>query len=103
MKHWRRRCFPPNPTNLAGFLDQLRQPCYSNLLNYERNLITINEVTDIDGCLHLIFYDSEFVQNVMSGATKIFVDGTFQTTPRPTDAYQLVMVMAVRFNHVSLL
>lgn len=101
MKYWRRKAFPANPNTLGQFLAQLREPCNNHLRSYNSSEMLIADVKDQDDNLHMIFWDQQFVGEVMRGATKIFIDGTFQTTPRVVDAYQLVTIMAVRYNHVS--
>lgn len=102
MKVWRRQIYPRDPTTLQEFYDQLRDPRNENLLKYNSTMMKIEKVVDSDGEEHVVIYDDTLVKDVFSNAKKIFVDGTFATTPHVEGVYQLVTFMAVCFGHVSL-
>lgn len=72
------------------------------LRNYNNNEMFVHEIVDGDGCQHVIMYDHNFAADVMTNASRIFIDGTFQTTPRIAGATQLVTIMAVTHSHVSI-
>lgn len=101
MRNWRRMVYPTNPTSLSEFMQQLGDPTNEHLKSYNDSLMTVNSVIDADGCEHVVLFDEVFVRAVMSRATLIFVDGTFQTTPLLAGVTQLVTIMAVTYSHVS--
>lgn len=100
MINWRRGHYPANPTTLDEFKEQLTDEANFRLLTYNHNELTVQEIVDGDGCQHLIIYDQNFLKR---GASRIFIDGTFQCTPRIAGATQLVTIMAVTYSHVSIL
>lgn len=102
MKVWRRQVYPRDPTTLEEFYVQLKDPQNAKLLNYNSTKMTIEKVQDSDGEEHLIIYDDGLVKEIFRNSRKLFVDGTFQTTPHVQGVYQLVTFMAICFGHVSL-
>lgn len=100
MANWRRGIWPANPKNLADFHRVLSTPGNEKLTSYNDAAMTVDKVMDSQREEHVIFYDSVFVRQVMPTATKIFIDATFQSTPRMAGVSQLLTVMVVAHNHV---
>ena len=84
--------YPPNPTSLGEMAAQLEQPEHYRLLEYD--------IGRLLGKTHIVIYDLEFV-HVFRNVARIFINGTFETTPRVRDVYQLVTVLGVTHGHVS--
>lgn len=101
MANWRRGIWPASPKSLAEFHRVLTAPGNEKLTSYNDATMTLDSVVDSDGEQHVIFYDPVFVRKVMTTATKIFVDATFQTTPRMAGISQLLTIMVVSHNHAS--
>lgn len=102
MANWRRGVWPASPKNLDEFHRVLTAPGNEKLTTYNDASMTLEHIVDNDGEKHEVFYDPVFVRKVMPSATKIFIDATFQTTPRMAGISQLLTVMVVSHNHVSL-
>ena len=101
LKRWRRAMYRPNPTSLGEMAAQLEQPEHYRLLEYDIGRLQSKRVVDSLGKTHIVIYDLEFVHNVFRNVARIFIDGTFGTTPRVRDVYQLVTVLGVTHGHVS--
>lgn len=102
MRNWRRKIYPRNPHNFAEFINQLQYDQNNKLLAYNTSIMTVDVVTDDDDCQHIIFYDKDFIRQLFTrSVSKVFIDGTFKTTPNLFGAYQLVTVMVVAYGHVS--
>ena len=80
---------------------QLAQPESSRLLEYDVGRLVSRRIVDSLGKVHILLYDPEFVGSQFCTVSKIFIDGTFKTTPRLRDVYQLVTVLGVTYDHVS--
>ena len=93
--------YPPNPTSLREMAAQLEQPEHYRLLKYDIGRLQCKRVVDNLGKTNIVIYDLEFVHNVFRNVARIFTDGTFETTPRVRDVYQLVTVLGVTHGHVS--
>lgn len=104
MRNWRRKIYPANPNTLSQFAEQLKDGRNDHLLAYNTSIMTVETLTDDDGDEHILMYDKDHILKLFtSDATKIFVDGTFQTTPNIANAYQLISIIAIRFGRVSLI
>lgn len=101
MTIWRRAIWPANPSNLSDFYNKLTAAGKEGLCSYNDSSMTVDSVIDEDGEQHLVFYDRAFINDVMPQVTKVFIDGTFQTTPAMAGEYQLLTLMVVTHSHVS--
>lgn len=63
--------------------------------------MSVDSDIDRDGEQHIIFYDPAFIREIMPNVTKIFIDASFQTTPRITRVSQLLTLKVVSHGHVS--
>lgn len=103
MKRWRLKNFPPSPTSLQQFLQQMDQNLYAKVLRYsEGHSMTAHGVTDTNGDTHVIFFDQLFIEQFLQSVRRLFIDATFQCRPNMSDICQLLTVMGVVSNHVSL-
>lgn len=64
--------------------------------------MTIDRILDGGGESHILFYDPVFVRKIMPNVSKVFVDAMFQITPRLQGVSQLLTLMVVSHDHVSL-
>jgi hypothetical protein len=97
----RRISYPPRPSNILAFSEQLSDPRNERLLEYTSGRFTTRLLRDTDGNNHIAIHDAEFVRTeIMQDVTKIFIDATFRSTPNLEDAYQLMTIMGIKFNHV---
>ena len=102
MKHYRLQEFPPCPNSLCEFAAQLNAGGYCKVLDYDTNSVTSINVVDSDGFTHLLFYDLDLIKRNCGFVTHMFIDGTFKTRPRIKDCTQLLNVLVVIHNRVSL-
>lgn len=102
MKRWRLKNFPPSPTCLQQFLQQLNENLYARVLRYTADhSLTVQVVTDRNGDTHVLFYDKTFIKEFFRTVSRLFIDATFQCRPNLSDVCQLLTVMGVVTNHVS--
>lgn len=100
MKRWRKRNFPPTPHTLEEFFRRATDPAYAKNLQYGSGSLSVKLVTDDHGHNHVLLYDADFVFREMLTVTRLFIDGTFRSAPDLQGVYQLVTLMAIKFNHV---
>jgi hypothetical protein len=109
MKRCRKNSYPPHPQNIREFVEQLMDPQYQRNLEYqvgrgdntEHGRISVTLVTDARGNNHALIRDEVFVREEMRDVDRLFIDGTFRSTPNINDAAQLVTIMGIKLNHVS--
>lgn len=101
MMKCRRVIYPARPLDLPAFNEQLDDPQDPRILEYAQGRFSTHLVVDEEGHNHLIIYDEDFVRTeIAPRVTKLFVDATFKSTPNLNDAYQLLTMMGIIFNHV---
>lgn len=105
MKKWRKKNFPKQPRTIKEMGEKLLEPGNEKLRSYGPGVIEPITITDSDGNDHMILIDRELINKRFKNLknAKIFIDGTFQTTPKLDDIYQLLTVMMMHHNHVSVL
>lgn len=102
MKRWRRASFPPCPNTLELMARQLADdPDCERILQSDHSQLTTKTIYDREGNVHLLIYDAPWVRQGFRRVDRLFIDGTFQTTPQVAGVHQLLTLMAVRFDHVS--
>ena len=100
MKECRRKHYPACPRNIQEFVDRLADPAQARILEYDTGRLTVKMITDADNAQHAIFVDENFVREEMAEVSKLFIDATYQSTPRIAGAYQLLSIMGIKLNHV---
>lgn len=102
LKRLRRWEFPACPNSLLEMADGLENPDNARLLQHAgRQLLNTRRIIDAQGNLHILIFSPEFVANEFNAVSKLFIDGTFKTTPRVQGVYQLLTILGIRYNHVS--
>lgn len=81
--------------------DQLEQPESEKLLQYHVGKLTTRKIVDTENNVHLLMYDAQFAEE-FANVTHVFIDGTFQTTPRVRGVYPLVTVLGIKYDHVRI-
>lgn len=108
MKRCRKNVYPPHPQNIFEFANRLTDPQYERNLEYQigrganamHGQLSVRLVTDDRGNNHALLYDEAFISTKMREVDRIFVDGTFRSTPNLNDATQLVTIMGIKQNYV---
>lgn len=101
MIRWRRAVFPPNPRNIREFAAQLVAPQNAVLRQFDGGAVQSQLIVDGDGEVHLAFWDECILQNHIGDVSRVFADCTFHATPNLDGAYQLLIVNAIKYDHVS--
>lgn len=101
MSNWRKAICPANPKSLTEFVIKLNTAGNEHLTAYNDAAMTVDSVIDRDQHEHVVFYDQNFVLQIIPGVSKVFIDATFQTTPTMVGVAQLLTVMVVAYGHVS--
>ena len=100
MDRLRRLEFPANPNSMHVFAQQLANNRRLGQYN-DDGMLTSESILDVDGEMHIAFFDQNFIQNYISNAEELLIDATFEVLPHIQRAYQLLRIMARRHNHVS--
>ena len=103
MKSWRKKIFPKNPTSFEEFIDVIRAPANSKLLQYDEGFLDVRVVVDSNGDKHVLFFDRELIQTEFYELKNIrlLIDTTFKVLPIMIGAYQVLIIMCVKMDHVS--
>lgn len=102
LKKCRRRRYPPCPANISEFVDKLSSAENARNLEYSTGRLSVNLIVDENGSQHALFFDENFVRDEMHDVTRLLVDATFRARPRIEGATQLLTVMGIKLNHVSI-
>ena len=97
----------PTPSSLEEYVAILCSPQSRDQLIYnggtlEADLVKINNIRrDITEYVSsaVAFADPQFMESI-SDTKMIFIDATFKTMPRDIGSYQLLTLMALKYNHV---
>ena len=87
---------------MAEFEQQINDKAYDMLLKYHNHELSAAVIEDADNCLHILFYDSQFIVNNFHNMTHMFVDATFSCRPNINDCYQFLNVLGVLSNRVGI-
>lgn len=101
MQSNRRQTFPPKPTTLHEFSQQIAEGSYNFLLTYKGYKIETLTVTDENNNTHIIFYDPDLIENFFKKIWQMFIDGTFQTRTLIGDCEQMLTIIGIFMNRVS--
>lgn len=100
IKHWRLAIYPPSPTSLQDFKNQLLNNEYDMVLNYRSEYhITATCVKDDKGDEHILFYDQDLIQHFKK-ASHLSTDATFDSRINLPECSQLLTVLALRGDNV---
>lgn len=102
MQQCRRQHYPPNPRTIDEFVTRLSDTAYERNLEYCNGRLSVTLIIDSSGARHALLFDENFVRQQMGDVTKILIDGTFRSRPRIEGVYQLVTIMGIKLNHVSI-
>ena len=61
----------------------------------------IAKLADENG-VHAVFYGSEFLRAKFRNVINILIDATFACVSRMGECYQLLPILGIKFNHVSI-
>ena len=84
------------------FVTRLEDPPQARNLEYDTGRLSVKMVTDADSAQYALFHDQNFVREEMSEVSKLLIDATFRARPQLTGAYQLLLMMGIKLNHVMI-
>lgn len=109
MKRWAKKFLPSENVSFKDFQIQTECEEFKKLLEHRSGKVTAKLIVDSLEEEHVILYDSDFLKTRdCSEITRLFLDGTFKTTPRlytttfETPSYQVLVIMGIIRNHVSI-
>lgn len=102
MRRWRKSFHPPIPDSLTAYGNILEDDQWRRMMSYNRGRIQTATVTAADNSVSVVFGNVDYI-NLLSDATEIFIDATFKVVPAVNGAYQLLTMMATKFDHVGLI
>lgn len=113
MVRWRRFLRPVCPTSLRNFAKTLKSEEWKHLLKYNKKFCLTAKIIKIEGKLHLLLYDRNFIRILCNTGTteEIFADATYKSATILLENKnkgstinknrQLFTLMVRKFNHVS--
>ncbi|KAJ8672062.1 hypothetical protein QAD02_003321 [Eretmocerus hayati] len=104
LKRWRLESFPPHPKTFKEFCKQVREERYTSILKSMHAKLEAHVKVDDDGEEHIIYYDRDYVQEVMRNTKYFFLDGTFQCRPgRMKGIAQIFNVMGIKLGRAAVM
>ncbi|XP_044597447.1 uncharacterized protein LOC123274010 [Cotesia glomerata] len=101
MLRWRRQIKPPIPDSIDQYINLIEMPEWNMYTSHNQTNITVITIEDNDHSKSIIYADLEFLRS-LNNVFELYIDATFKVVPRKPAFRQLLTILGLVQDSVSL-
>ncbi|XP_051167015.1 uncharacterized protein LOC127285188 [Leptopilina boulardi] len=90
---------PPIPESVQNFVEIINSPENQQWKQFNDGQFSVTVTRDITGSTSAIFIDIQFAERIIADNNMVYLDATYKVVPKIEDAYQLLTLIMIKFNH----